>query len=111
MPRGEPSGGWETQRQWSHHAMARTTPILLALFALVTILALEVSPGGHLPVPVTAWYHNAEPTFADCLAWVRRHLWYTQYLVNAAPARAFVQFPRHAFELLLTDLPLGSVTK
>lgn len=66
--------GLETPRQGSDQAMARTTPILLALFSLVTILALEVSPDGQLPVPVTAWYHTAEPTFTDCLALVRRHL-------------------------------------
>jgi hypothetical protein len=100
--------GLETQRQWSDQAIARTTPILLALFSLVTILALELSPGGQLPVPVTAWYHKAEPTFADCLALVRRHLWCTQYLVNSAPEPEFVQFPRQAFELLLTGLALAA---
>ena len=30
--------GVETQRQWSALAIARTTPALLALFALVTLL-------------------------------------------------------------------------
>jgi len=100
--------GLETQRQWSDHAMARTTPILLALFALVTILALEWSPGGQLPVPVTAWYHTAGPTFADCLALVRRHFWCTQYLVNSAPEPEFVPCPRQAFELLLTGLALAA---
>jgi hypothetical protein len=67
--------GWETPRQWSDQAMARTTPVRLALFSLVTILALRLSSGGQIPVAATAWSHNAEPTFADCLAWVRRHLW------------------------------------
>jgi hypothetical protein len=100
--------GLETQRQWSDQAIARTTPILFALFALVTILALEVSPGGQLPVPVTAWYHNAEPTFTDCLALVRRHLWCTQYLVNSAPEPEFVQFTRQAFELWLTGPALAA---
>lgn len=64
--------GLETQRQWSDHAIARTTPVLLALFLLVTILALRLSPGGQIPVAATAWYHKAEPTFMDCLALVRR---------------------------------------
>jgi hypothetical protein len=100
--------GLETQRQWSDQAIARTTPILLALFSLVTILALELSPGGQLPVPVTAWYHKVEPTFTDCLALVRRHLWCTQYVVNSAPEPEFVQFPRQAFELLLTGLALAA---
>jgi hypothetical protein len=55
---------------------------------------------------VTAWYHKPEPTFVDCLLLVRRHLWYARYLVNSAPEAEFVQFPKEAFELLLTSLPL-----
>lgn len=31
--------GVETQRQWSHTAIARTTPCLFALFSIVTLLA------------------------------------------------------------------------
>jgi hypothetical protein len=100
--------GLETQRQWADQAIARTTPVLLALFSLVTILALEVSPGGQLPVPVTAWYHKAEPTVTDCLALVRRHLWCTQYVVHSAPEPEFVPFPRQAFELWLTGLALAA---
>jgi hypothetical protein len=97
--------GWETQRQWSDQAIARTTPVLLALFSLVTMLALKLSRDEPIPVPVTAWYHKVEPTFVDCLALVRRHLWRARYLVNSAPQAEFVQFPREAFDLLLTGLP------
>jgi len=32
--------GVETQRQWSDLAIARTTPALLGLFSLVTLLAV-----------------------------------------------------------------------
>ena len=67
--------GLQTQRQWSEPAMARTTPILLALVSLVTILALRWSSGGQVPVAATAWEHTTEPTFVDCLAVVRRHRW------------------------------------
>jgi DDE superfamily endonuclease len=100
--------GVETQRQWSDKAIARTTPVLLALFSLVTVLALQLSQDEPIPVPVTAWYHKAEPTFAECLALVRWHLWRARYLVNSAPQAEFVQFPRGAFELLLTGLPLAA---
>ena len=41
--------GMETQRQWSEQAITRTTPILLALFSLVTVLALRLSHGGQIP--------------------------------------------------------------
>jgi DDE superfamily endonuclease len=100
--------GLETQRQWSALAIARTTPVLLALFSIVILLALRLGHGGPMPVEATAWYHKTEPTFADCLALVRRHLWRARYLVNSAAEPEFVQFPREAFERLLTGLPLAA---
>jgi DDE superfamily endonuclease len=100
--------GVETQRQWADKAIARTTPVLLGLFSLVTVLALQLCPEGRLPVEVTAWYHKPEATFADCLAVVRQQIWRARYLVNSAPQADFVQLPREAFELLLTDLPLAA---
>jgi hypothetical protein len=100
--------GLETQRQWSDRAIARTTPILLALFSLVTVLALRWSPDGQIPVPMTAWYHKAEPTFVDCLALVRQHLWRARFFTNSAAEPEFAQFPREAFELLLTGLSLAA---
>jgi hypothetical protein len=66
--------GVETQRQWSDRAIARTTPALLGLFSLVTLLA-------HAQIPVvgpirrSAWYCKPVPTFADALALIRRQLW------------------------------------
>ena len=100
--------GLETQWQWSDWAIAHTTPVLLGLFSLVTVLALQLSRGGQIPVPVTAWYHKAEPTFADCLALVRRHLWRARYLVNSAPEAEFMQFPREALDLLIHGFPLAA---
>jgi hypothetical protein len=100
--------GLEPQRQWSDRAIARTTSVLLALFSLVTVFALRLSPDGQIPVPVTAWYHKDEPTFADCLALVRRHLWRARYLVNSTPAAECMQFPREAFDLLIYDVPLAA---
>lgn len=100
--------GLETQRQWSDRAIARTMPVLLALFSIVTMLALRLSDAGQIPVPRTAWYHKAEPTFADCLVLVRQPLWRARFCVNSAPEPEFVQCPREAFELLLTGLSLAA---
>jgi hypothetical protein len=100
--------GLETQRQWSDRAIARTTPVLLGVFSLVTLLALRLSQGGPIPVEVTAWYHKVEPTLADCLALVRRHLWRARYVVNSAPEAECMQLPREAFERLLTALQLAA---
>jgi hypothetical protein len=67
--------GVETQRQWSDWAITRTTPCLLALFSLVTLLADRLVRHGTLPVPKEAWYNKPRPTFADALAAVRQHYW------------------------------------
>jgi len=66
--------GIETQRQWSDLAILRTTPALLGLFSLVTLVAHELLNGQALPVRQTAWYTKTLPTFADTLALVRQQL-------------------------------------
>ena len=68
--------GVETQRQWSDLAILRTTPALLGLFALVTLLAHQHVRRGRLPTRQAAWYAKAQPTFSDALAVVREHLWH-----------------------------------
>ena len=70
--------GVETQRQWSHRAIARTTPCLLGLFSLVTLLAARLSATERRTVATSAWYRKSQPTFSDTLALVRRHLWREQ---------------------------------
>jgi DDE superfamily endonuclease len=72
--------GVETQRQWSDKAIARTTPGLLGLFSVVTLLAARLAPRARLQVSTSAWYHKKHPTFADTLAAVRRQLWTEQGL-------------------------------
>ena len=54
MKKSAPILGFETQRQWSEKAIARTSPVLLCLFSLVTVLALQLSQGGQIPVPASA---------------------------------------------------------
>ena len=67
--------GFETQRQWSDLAIARSTPAILGLFSLVTLLAHQLAKDGKLPVRQDAWYQKSLPTFSDALAVVRQHLW------------------------------------
>ena len=67
--------GLETQRQWADRAIARTTPILLGLFSLVTLLATRLVRDSRLPVRTAAWYAKHTPTFSDALAAVRRQWW------------------------------------
>jgi DDE superfamily endonuclease len=67
--------GVETQRQWSDKAIARTTPILLALFSVVTLLAQTLQARRPTRARSASWYRKPVPTFSDTLADVRRHLW------------------------------------
>jgi len=80
--------GVETQRQWSDKAIARTTPCLLGLFSIVTLLGTCVGHPACLRVSATAWYHKKRPTFSDTLAAVRRQVWCDQGLFAS----------RHSFE-------------
>lgn len=67
--------GVETQRQWSDKAIARTTPLLLGLFSLITVFAQHSTIRSKLPIRQAAWYQKSLPTFADALACVRQRLW------------------------------------
>jgi hypothetical protein len=81
--------GVETQRQWSDLAIARTTPCLLGLFSLVTLLAAQLSPKARGAVMSAAWYHKRRPTFSDTLAAVRRHFWQEQgFAMSRYPGEA-----------------------
>jgi hypothetical protein len=67
--------GVETQRQWADRAILRTTPALLGLFSLTTLLAHQHVRRGRLPLRQAAWYCKSRPTFSDALAVVRQHFW------------------------------------
>ena len=67
--------GVETQRQWSEKAIERTTPVLLGLFSIITLLADRLQQQGTLLVDTTAWYKKEKPTFSDAIAAVRKLLW------------------------------------
>jgi hypothetical protein len=60
--------GVETQRQWSNQATARTTPALLALYSIVTLMAAHLVGTNTMPVRTAAWYDKAHATFSDPIA-------------------------------------------
>jgi hypothetical protein len=78
--------GVETQRQWSDQAIARTTPCLLGLFSLVTLLGKQLTPGARRATANCAWYRKQRPTFSDTLAAVRREFWREQGFVTSRHA-------------------------
>ncbi|MBO0723225.1 MAG: transposase [Blastocatellia bacterium] len=96
--------GMETQRQWSDLAIARTTPILLGLFSLVTIFASKLKGDANIPVITTAWYQKREATFSDCLALVRKHLWSSSFHAKSALKADSVSLPKQEWEYLISCL-------
>ena len=101
--------GMETQRQWSDLAIARTTPALLGLFSLVTLLAYRLSGSSSLPVRNAAWYKKSEATFADALAFVRRYLWGNMQWVNSPVPRGLYTFETDNSVVLLAKVFHGLV--
>jgi DDE superfamily endonuclease len=79
--------GVETQRQWSDLAIARTTPCLLALFSLVTLLASDLHRRGQLPIRQSAWYLKPQLTFSDTIAAVRQQLWASSLFAWSTPSQ------------------------
>jgi hypothetical protein len=86
--------GLETQRQWSAKAIARTTPVLLGLFSLVTLLAHQLAHDGRLCVRQAAWYAKPTATFSDALAAVRAHCWSALALSMSSGNHDTVEMPR-----------------
>jgi hypothetical protein len=86
--------GLETQRQWSETAIRRTTPALLGLFSLVTLLAHRQMREPMGVVRQASWYPKRQPTFADALALVRRDIWQHQAFSTSPGAEEMVKVPR-----------------
>ena len=85
-------------------AIRRTTPALLGLFSLVTLLAHQrlTTPGPA--VRQAAWYRKPHPTFADALALARRELWRHQAFQLSTQATDVVKLPRSVLERLTETL-------
>ena len=71
--------GVETQRQWADLSILRTTPALLGLFSMITLLANLHARTQKLPVQQTAWYPKKLPTFSDALSIVKETLFMQHY--------------------------------
>jgi len=97
--------GVESQRQWSDLAIARTTPLLFALFSLVTLAAHEHFQNHGLTTKTTSWYTKTLPTFSDALAALRERLWRSSRLFNrSSSSHEIIKLPKPLYERLLDTL-------
>ena len=67
--------GVETQKQWSDKAIARTTPILMALYSIVCLIGNRLNEEAPLVIEKAAWYDKEKVAFSDLLKAVRMELW------------------------------------
>ena len=96
--------GVETQRQWSEKAIARTTPCLLGLYSLISLLAARLLKRRKLPTRGAAWYAKRSATFSDTIAFVRRFLWDHQHFQMSATTSDMIKVPRSLLERLTETL-------
>ena len=96
--------GVETQRQWSEKAITRTTPALLALYSVVTLLAARLIERQELSGRRAAWYAKERATFADTIAMVRRYLWSHDYFSMSGIKADMIKVPRSLLERLTDTL-------
>ena len=93
--------GVETQRQWSDLAVARQTPCLLGLYALVAVLGDALHREHPIAIRTAAWYPKGQATFSDVLAAVRRHGWDGRDIRTSRRGPAYAEIPRARLDRLL----------
>lgn len=85
--------GMETQRQWNALAIKRTTPLLLGLFSIVTLLAPSLVQEPEKVIRSAAWYAKRQHTFADAIATVRRFMWRNCHFSTSGQYEEVVKIP------------------
>lgn len=96
--------GIETQRQWSDKAIARTTPCLFGLYAIVTLAAQHLFSTGQLYRRCAARYPKPQATFSDTLASVRRWCWSHEYFSTSHNETDMIKIPRPLVERFINSL-------
>lgn len=93
--------GFGTQRHWSDRAIERTSPCLLGLFSLVTLMAHRLH-GTQLPKQQASWYEKSDATFSDVLAAVRLDLLQIPHYIMSSDRHDRYLFPAHLIRSLVS---------
>lgn len=96
--------GIETQRQWADKAIARTTPCLLGLYSIVTLLAQHLFSTAQVYMRRAAWYAKQQTTFSDTIASVRRWLWSHEYFSTSLNEPDMIKIPRPLVDRFIDSL-------
>lgn len=96
--------GMETSRQWSDKAIHRTTPCLMGLFSIITMVANELAKTGKLKINKAVWYDKEVATFSDAIGCVRQRIWEWQSLQTSGKEVEMIKIPRQYLECLTDTL-------
>lgn len=102
--------GVETQRQWTDNAIQRTTPLLMALYSILTLIAIKMNAIKTLVVhETTSWYDKqGQLTFSDIIVIVRREIWLKRYCSQSANNDDFVKLNEKDIGHLIYQLSLAA---
>ena len=92
------------------NAIQRTTPSLMALYSVLTLIAIKMNKIKPLVVcEITSWYDKKGAlTFSDIIVIVRRSIWSKRYFHQSAKNDDIVKFDGEDIEHLLYQLSLAA---
>jgi hypothetical protein len=96
--------GVESQRQWSDQAIARSTPVLMALFSIVTLWSDELQQKQSILQTQASWYNKQKPTFSDAIAAVRMDLWNNPFFLTSSPNPDMKLIPANIWQAITSAL-------
>lgn len=100
--------GIETQRQWSDMAIARSTPILFALYSLSVLIGKSLIEKQLIQVEKTAWYDKEEIKFSDILTGIRKHILEEMYFCKGVAQDTTIQKSDESLVSRIVDLFLNA---
>lgn len=102
--------GVETQRQWSDKAIQRSTPLLMGLYSVLTLIAIKMYETKRMLIAeTTSWYDkNGELTFADIIVSIRRSIWSARYFSKSENKTDLVEITELDAQSVLYQLALAA---
>ena len=102
--------GVETQRQWSDKAIQRSTPLLMGLYSLLTLISMKMNETKKmLAQETTSWYDKkGELTFADIMIAIRRSIWTKRYFSKSENQPDFDKYTDVRINSLIYQLSLAA---
>ena len=102
--------GVETQRQLSDLVLLRTTPILMAMFSLISIIAKEFfnQDSECLSINSASWYKKTHVTFSDVHLLVKQKIINNLYFNKPTKNGDMLKFKTHDFTDLINTMLMAA---